>query len=275
MRRMKSSSSKFASLIGALALMLFSSLPGNAQSVKANPGKTAEERSARFFESVRKSPPQMLAFLLKMPKGGDLHSHLSGAVYAESYIDWAAKKELCVNQVTMTLLPPSPSPCDQAAGQLPVSAALSNPVLYRKLIDGWSMRYWQYAGQNAHDQFFDSFGKFGVATWGQTGAMLAEVTSRAARGHVTYLELMLTPDEGKSSDIGKQVGWDGNFQNTLSKLKNNGIEEAAAIGVKKLQDAEAEKDRLLKCGTAQADPGCSLTIRYVAQVSRGAALGPV
>ena len=27
-----------------------------------------------------------------MPKGGDLHSHLSGAVYAESYIQWAAAK---------------------------------------------------------------------------------------------------------------------------------------------------------------------------------------
>src|SRR2546421_332923 len=182
MRRINSPSSKFASLIGSLALILFSSLPGNAQSVKANAGRTAEERSARYFESIRKSPPQMLAFLLKMPKGGDLHNHLSGAVYAESYVDWAAKKELCVNQITMTLLPPSPAPCDQAAGQLPVSAALSNPVLYRKLIDAWSMRYWQYAGQNAHDQFFDSFVKFGVATWGQTGAMLAEATSRAARG---------------------------------------------------------------------------------------------
>jgi hypothetical protein len=32
---------------------------------------------------------------------------------------------------------------------------------------------------------------------------------------------------------------------------------------------------VLKCGTTQADAGCSVTIRYVAQVSRAAALGPV
>lgn len=265
----------FASLCGALAVILFCALPGQTQSVRTRAGRTAEERAARYFESIRKSPPQMFAFLSRMPKGGDLHSHLSGAIYAESYIEWGAKKELCVNQVTMTLLPPSPPPCDQASGQLPVSSALSNPVLYRKLVDAWSMRYWQYSGQNAHDQFFDSFAKFGAATWGQTGAMLAEVTSRAARGHVIYLELMLTPDEGKSSEIGKQVGWDGNFESTLSKLKANGIEGAGATGVQKLRDAEAAKDRLLKCGTAEAEPGCSVVIRYIAQVSRAAAPGQV
>lgn len=274
MYRINRRSSKFASLCAALAVILFYALPGQTQPVNRTnvSAATAEEKSARYFESIRNSPPQMLAFLLRMPKGGDLHSHLSGAVYAESYIEWASKAGLCLNQVTMILVPP---PCDLVTGQQPVSVALSNPVIYRKLIDAWSMRYWQYSGQNAHDQFFDAFVKFGAATWGQTGAMLAEVASRAARGRVTYLELMLTPDEGKSSDIGKQVGWDGNFEGTLAKLKANGLEGAAEIGVKKLLDAEAKKDGLLKCGTPQADPGCSVTIRYIAQVSRGSALGQV
>ena len=44
---------------------------------------TAEQKTAAYFESIRKSPPQQMAFLLKMPKGGDLHNHLSGAIYAE------------------------------------------------------------------------------------------------------------------------------------------------------------------------------------------------
>ena len=80
-------------------------------------------------------------------------------------------------------------------------------------------------------------------------------------------------DGGRSSLIGQQVGWDGNFEGTLDKLKSNGIDDAAAVGVKALRDAEAEKDSLLKCGTPQADPGCSVTIRYVSQVLRGSALG--
>src|SRR5262249_54828786 len=167
---------------------------------------------------------------------------------------------LCINQATLTLSNP---PCDQSEGVPPAASAMTNSVLYRQLVDSWSMRYWQYSGQNGHDHFFDAFAKFGPAINGQTGAMLAEVSSRAAAGHVSYLELMLTPDGGMSSQIGQQVGWDGDAQSTLRKLKAAGIDAAVPASVKFLRESEAEKDRLLKCGTPQADPGCAVTIRYV------------
>jgi adenosine deaminase/adenosine deaminase CECR1 len=241
---------------------------------------TAEQNTARHFDSIRKSPPQLWAFLLRMPKGGDLHSHLSGAVYAESYVQWAADNGLCINTTTMFLSAPRPnSKCDPKSEQPPASNALSNGVLYRQMIDAWSMRNWQLSGQSGHDHFFDTFAKFGPATWNRTGSMLAEVAARAARGGVSYLELMLTPDGTStgvvSSQIGEKVGWDGNFESTLNKLKANGIDTGASTGIKNLRDAEAEKDRLLKCGTAQADPGCAVVIRYIAQVGRTAPLGQV
>jgi adenosine deaminase len=44
---------------------------------------TPEQRTARYMDSVRSQPPLLLAFLRRMPKGGDLHNHLSGAIYAE------------------------------------------------------------------------------------------------------------------------------------------------------------------------------------------------
>ncbi|HZM86587.1 MAG TPA: adenosine deaminase [Blastocatellia bacterium] len=270
MRRLDSSRSTFASAAAALLVVLCSALTIEAQTAGSSKADgTSEQKTARYFESIRTSPPQMFAFLKRMPKGADLHSHLSGAVYAESYIQWAAAKGLCINQTALAIAQP---PCDQAGGKPPASAALTNPVLYRQLIDAWSMRYWEYSGQNGHDHFFDTFGKFGGASFGQ---MLAEVSSRAARGGVSYLELMLTPDGGKSIGIGVQVGWNGDFEGTLNKLKSGGGDDAVSAGVKALQDAEAEKDTLLKCATPQADPGCSVTIRYVAQVSRGAPLGPV
>lgn len=277
MRRSHLCPRMFRVAAGCLTLVLLYAMPAPAQS----PGTraidaTPEQRADRHFESLRKSPPQMLAFLLKMPKGADLHNHLSGAIYAESYIQWAAEGLLCVDIETMALsLPPPTRACDPSSQLPPASTALRNSVLYRKMIDAWSMRNWQLSGQSGHDHFFDTFGKFGYATYNQTGRMLAEVAARAARGNVSYLELMLTPDEGKSSDIGRQVGWDGNVESTLTKLKSNGIEGAAAIGIKKLQEAEAEKDKLLRCGTAQADPGCQVTIRYIAQVSRNSSLGQV
>lgn len=273
MRKINSPGSIVANACAASILILICIMAAHAQSASGrNAVRMSEQRTDRHFESIRKSPPQMLAFLLKMPKGADLHSHLSGSVYAESYIQWSADKGLCVNTKTMAVSQP---PCDPSNGQTPISDALTNNTLYGQLINAWSMRYWQYSGQNGHDQFFDAFGKFSVATYDQTGQMLAEAASRAARGKVSYLELMLTPDGGVASQIGRQVGWDGNYESTLNKLKSNGIDSAVTAGIKALQDAEAEKDRLLKCGTPQADPGCSVTLRYISQVSRGGPLGSV
>ena len=243
-----------------------------------NARKVSEQKTATYFESIRKSPPKQLAFLLNMPKGADLHNHLSGSIYAERYIEWAAEKGLCVNNRTKALVvPASPSKCD--TDQTPANTALTNSVLYRQMIDAWSMRNWQLSGQSGHDQFFDAFGKFGPATYNNSGRMLAEAVKSAARGRVSYVELMLTPDGTAtgvaSSQIGQQVGWDGNFESTLSKLKANGIEKAAAIGIENLKAMEADKNQLLKCGTPQADAACSVTIRYVAQVSRNSSLGQV
>jgi hypothetical protein len=236
----------------------------------------SEQKVAQYFETIRKSPSQLWAFLLKMPKGGDLHNHLSGSIYAESYIQWAAENGLCVNNQSLALLvPQTKSACDPKLNQIPASVALTNSVLYQQLVDAWSMRNWQLSVDSGHDHFFNSFGKFGPATYDQTGRMIAEAATRAAHGQVLYLELMLTPDGTMSSDMGKQVVWDGNVDSTLNKLKTNGIAKAAAAGVKALQDAETLKNQLLKCGSPQADPGCSVTIRYIAQVSRGGSLGSV
>ncbi|HMJ27011.1 MAG TPA: hypothetical protein VK475_14330 [Pyrinomonadaceae bacterium] len=240
----------------------------------------AEQRTARYFESIRKSPPQELAFLLKMPKGGDLHTHLSGAVYAESYIQFAVDNGLCINTRTMALSAPKPpAKCDPNSEQPPAGTALTSSSLYAKMIDAWSMRNWQLSEQSGHDHFFDTFSKFGPATWNQNGRMLAEVVARAARGQVLYLEVMLTPDGNAtgimSSQVADKVVWNRDFAGMLSSLKSKGIDEAAALGIKNLQTAEAEKDRFLRCGTPQADPGCAVTIRYIAQVSRSNGLSQV
>lgn len=51
-----------------------------------------------------------------MPKGGDLHNHLSGSVYAEDYLQWASDDGACVQLSDLSLRAP---PC--GAGQEPAS----------------------------------------------------------------------------------------------------------------------------------------------------------
>ncbi len=82
-----------------IALFLISSLiVGASVSASAGTGFPAEQRTSRYLDSVRQEPLLLLAFLREIPKGGDLHNHLAGAIYAETLIDFAAKVGLCVDR---------------------------------------------------------------------------------------------------------------------------------------------------------------------------------
>ena len=103
-----------------------------------------EKKTARYLESVRNQPLLLMDFLKRMPKGGDLHNHLSGAVYAESFVRWAAEGGLCVDRTTSTVVAP---PCDAGKGRPPASTAYQDQGLYNQLLDAFSMRGWFPARQ--------------------------------------------------------------------------------------------------------------------------------
>src|SRR5437588_3954251 len=54
--------------------------------------------TAARFSAIRSDHTALRAFVQRMPKGADLHVHLSGAVYAENLIAWTKDKNLCVQQ---------------------------------------------------------------------------------------------------------------------------------------------------------------------------------
>jgi hypothetical protein len=227
----------------------------------------SEAATARRFETIRAQPLALRAFLRAMPKGGDLHNHLSGAIYAESYLRWAADDKMCLNTATMTIVAAT---CDAAAGQPLVSAVLQNAALFNDAIDAMSMRNWDRA-LSGHDHFFESFAKFGPAS-GKTGDMLAEVAARAGEEHVSYLELMLSPAGIAAPRLAREVGWDADLTRLRDRLFAAGFKEAVASEARqRLDTAEARLKQVLRCGSATADPGCAVTLRFIAQVSRAAA----
>lgn len=233
---------------------------------QAKPVASAESRAERYMQSVRGNIPLLTEFLEEMPKGGDLHYHLSGGIYAETMIGWAADAKLCVVTLTLQLVLP---PCNEAAGNVDAQSALGDPVLYRRMVDAWSMRNWQNSEQSGHDHFFDTFSKFGLAGDGHTGDELAEAAQRAALNHVIYQELMLTADDGRVAAVGKQVGWIEDFKSMRETLLANGLIEAVEAGRKNIDAAEHQRDAALQCGTAKAQPGCKVTQRIIYQVLRG------
>lgn len=227
-------------------------------------GITPEERTGRYMESVRGNVPLLTAFLKSMPKGGDLHNHLTGSIYAESLIRWAGEANLCVATDSMQLSAP---PCDEAAGTVPVTRSSDDLVLYRRIVDAWSMRNWKHSGQSGHDHFFDSFDKFLPATVDRTGDMLAEVATRAAANHEQYQELMLNPTI--LDGVVQKTGWIENFGKMREALLANGLREAVSEGSRNLDIAESRREQLLRCKSTKPDQGCRVTQRYIYQVLRG------
>jgi adenosine deaminase len=238
-----------------------------------------EQRTARHFDSIRQQPSLLLAFLHDMPKGGDLHNHLFGAIYAENLINFAARDNFCVDRTTSILIaPPCDDSCDRFASKPSIACAYQDHVLYNSIIDAWSMRNW--AGEEpGHDHFFASFDKFQLALFNHIGDAFAEAASRAAADHLQYLELMHTADGMQAASLGAKVGWDDDFAKLREKLLASGLKNIIAATRQKLDRDEATMRQVLHCGSAHSDPahsdsghpdpGCDVEVRYLYQVLRG------
>jgi len=234
----------------------------------AEPVKTG---AAAKLDSIRDNDIALRVFLQDMPKGGDLHNHLFGAVYAESWIGWAEQDGMCLDKTALAIRFPG----EQGCGDLPsVKAALAgNQVLRNELIEQFSLRdFVPYAGWSAHDQFFRTFGSM-AALPSRFGDMVAETANLAGEQNVAYLELLHTmelfetilpmvaaaPMTGDAATDYKTI-MDGKFGNALPAI--------LARARRDIDTAMARKDELLKCGTDAAMPGCNVEVRFLHQPVR-------
>jgi hypothetical protein len=231
--------------------------------------QTAEQKTARYLDSIRKQPTLLLAFLRDLPKGGDLHSHLTGAIYAENLLDFAAGDDFCVERTSSRLLAGPCESCEKYTEKPGVRCAYGDHVLYNQIIDAWSMRNWHPGNESGHDHFFATFDRFDLAAHNHTADAIASVINRAAGEHVQYIEFMYTADGRAAAQLGMKLGWDDNLARMRDKLLAEGLKDIASATSKTLAEDEAHARSELKCDTAQAEPGCGVTVRYLYQVLRG------
>jgi hypothetical protein len=223
-----------------------------------------EAATAAHLESIRADSARLVGFLRAMPKGGDLHNHISGAVDAASWARWAAADGLCFVVATSTLVRP---PCDQT-DRVSANKLLTDSALLAQAVAAWSMHDFHAGRESGADHFFATFSKTSVIGNTHLAEMLAEVTSRAARDHVSYLELMLNADDGVAARLGERAGGDGDFAVMIARLQRAGIIDSLRVVSSVLDRAERRQRELLHCGTPAADPGCDVTVRYIYQVIR-------
>ncbi|HEY0395060.1 MAG TPA: hypothetical protein VGD01_11255 [Candidatus Elarobacter sp.] len=254
----------------AAALAAFVAFGGAvAAPAAASPG--SERAATAYLDSIRTNPPLLRRFLQRLPKGGDLHNHASGAVYAERYIDWAVADKLCVD-ATYTLMT-----CDRGGKDL--AGQLEQSGFRDRLIDALSMRAFVPREESGHDHFFTSFDKFGAAGARHKTEVVAEAVRQAAEDRADYLELMYTFGGARPGpsvfDVAKGVTFDGDFAKLRASLEANGFANVVAAAQRELQSLETDRAAQMRCSAAAParEPGCGVQLRYIQQVIR--ALDPV
>ncbi|GAB3252637.1 hypothetical protein [Chitinimonas naiadis] len=149
-----------------------------------------------YYQSLLAGPGAKLAelnlLMTLLPKGGDLHHHYVGAVYAETYLDWAEQQGYCIYRADFLVeTRPASAPKDKEC--LSIAAVRNDTPFYRQLLTRWSTKDYD---NHSHDQpppdlqFFNTFEYFGgVGNAYQQG--LQQLKQRAKAENLQYIESML------------------------------------------------------------------------------------
>lgn len=252
------------SLLAMLILLMM--VPASAKAQVAQ--SAGEQRAARQLDAARSDPEALYAFLYRMPKGSDLHNHLSGAVYAESFIRAAGEDQLCVDTASLAFVKPASGDC--GAGKALASQVPADQHLYDELIDAFSMRsFVPSTGISGHDHFFDTFAKFGGTDPRHMGEWLDEVATRAAAQNEQYLELMDTPQFTHAATIAHQMGWNDDLAAFRNALLAAGLRDEIAADRAHYDQADAARAQIEHCGQKDESAACHVEIRYLYQILRG------
>jgi len=173
-----------------------------------------------YFEKIRNNEAELTAFFAQMPKGGDLHHHYSGSIYAEPLLDHAIAKDFYLNTQTMAVSQ------EKLSGNEWVlfSALQKNGELdayKQKVMHKWSAKDYNNVDYPSDKLFFESFMKFEPATQGNFEAGLLELKNRAIKENVSYIETQLStiPCDIKTDNLTK-------YNSHLRKLSVNKNEKA-------------------------------------------------
>lgn len=224
-------------------------------------------RAPQAFAAARDNPVALRAFLERFPKGSDLHNHLSGAIYAESYIRWAAEDGLCVTPDLALAAPPCTAP------RRPAADALGDQALYDRLVRAFSLREFVPTADapSGHAQFFATFARFAAAAGpARTPDMLAELVDRNARQSVLYLEPMILLGAFEAIGRAAAVAPSDDLAVLDGRIRAAGVYDLVPAQLAELDRAEAGMRARLGCGGAAPRPGCAVATRYILQVLRNA-----
>jgi adenosine deaminase/adenosine deaminase CECR1 len=154
---------------------------------------TAQTTAEKYFNKIRNNTAALTAFFSQMPKGGDLHHHYSGSIYAEPLLDYAINSNYYLNTTTMQVAKEKPI---SGNNWVLFSALQKNDELskYKEMIlRRWSVKDYNAADYPSDKLFFESFDKFWPVADGRFNEGITELKNRAIKENVSYIETQFLP----------------------------------------------------------------------------------
>ncbi|HEV8612759.1 MAG TPA: hypothetical protein VGQ73_04550, partial [Gemmatimonadales bacterium] len=228
----------------------------------------ADEAGAiRAYERAKQSEPTLIAFLTQMPKGGDLHNHAVGAIYAEAELDSAIASGLFFDPATTRFY------TDSAPGRAPAAQLLTNGALLSQFLQAASMAGWLPAKESGHDHFFNAFATLGSAIQKMTSEeLLAQLLRRYRDQNLQYAEIMtnIAPADAMAAVTTDAPSVD-DLPSALAILRPR-----LAAFVPACRAYLDERDRVLTdalgCPSSITGAGGPINVRYIQQANRTGAL---
>ncbi|KTC75479.1 adenosine deaminase [Legionella birminghamensis] len=225
---------------------------------------SAQSSVEQVFDQVRQDPNALYAFLKEMPKGGELHYHLSGGAYPETMVKLASEQDYCLDLQTLSV-----AKITETCKGIKTSHIFKNPELYDQIIRSWSMKNFIAGKESGHDHFFATFFKFTNLVMDNHIPLLAEVIQRAADQQEEYIEVMMMPDYARSTLAAPAPDLSQGYEKAKTQLlANPAFMQEISNTVKVSDQLLPDTRKFLGCENKPEQAACLLTVKLQYHILR-------
>ncbi len=234
-----------------------------------------KEISALF--EAKKHEDDVNGFFTLLPKGADLHLHVTGSIYPDDIIAFAKEKKLYVDPHTFTCFD------KETPNSQPVATFIANPINCRD----WKERLCMN-GQSNKYKFFDAC-KYGekILKFVPLFEQLTPVVKEAEAQQINYLEIMIEyvperPDSSFKELFEQNLSSSSNvlpifLENVYSRFKNQLDFLIQKLKSKVSQDLKDADDKVANLAKLKTDhPITSIksqvVVRYILEINRNQSL---
>ncbi len=230
------------------------------------------QRMNRIVNEHRDDVIWLSNFFEKMPKGGDIHHHLTGSIHPQdllslrvdysAYIYDEAKRSVLRRPVGNYVDRSKPD------GKV-LSSILDDESFQLSVLDAWTMEGADKDVLSSSDHFFNTFSKFKSITQDHPSRVLSRIRAIAKADKVGYLETMVrnstvqrrANELASGLNFGESAGGE-EFERSYRLLFDQGFEEIVEENIRLLESVLSDSNSELNCEESNAEPGCDVLVRF-------------